>query len=107
MRLALVREVFSVSHLQPKISGLVSVQGHSSWTRNPRSSYLIHLPESSKNGKLTHFLFRKLSRGDYTIGWMRYVEAMVARVMSMEDANPEFEYQYRRPGLKYDQLLEA
>jgi nucleoside phosphorylase len=37
----------------------------------------------------------------------RYVEAMIKGVMAAEDANPDFEDQYRCPDIKYDQLFEA
>lgn len=37
----------------------------------------------------------------------RYVASMISKVMESEDANPEFEDQYRCPDLKYDQLFEA
>jgi nucleoside phosphorylase len=37
----------------------------------------------------------------------RYVSEMITSVMESEDANPDFEEQYRRPDLKYDQLFEA
>jgi len=37
----------------------------------------------------------------------RNVTAMISKVLKSEDANPDFEDQYQRPDLKYDQLFEA